>query len=320
MPFLGTTPTQGFVGANPKQSFTANWSTTVFTLTHPVASANDLEVFVGNVRQEPTAAYTAAGTTLTMSEAPDTGLNFYVINKSQAQVTTTPPVNSISTDKILSSAVTTAKIADSAITDAKIGGMASSKLTGALPALDGASLTNAGGMQLILDQTFGGLAGAGSITSFDISDTYINSTYDAYLLEAYFRPSADNKYLQFRVKVGGTIQTGSIYGYGGKALDGDAEFGDNADSVFGMHMYGCGTQEGEGSSLVMTMQNINSTTEPFAWHCQNTVQNTDDNHTGNAACGSLKAANRGLVVNGLSFFWHSGNIHGGRAKLYGLRT
>ena len=78
MPFLGTTPTQGFVGANPKQSFTANGSTTVFTLTNPVASANDLEVFVGNVRQEPTTAYTAAGTTLTMSEAPDTGLNFYV--------------------------------------------------------------------------------------------------------------------------------------------------------------------------------------------------------------------------------------------------
>ena len=104
MPFLGTTPTQGFVGANPKQSFTANGSTTVFTLTNPVASANDLEVFVGNVRQEPTAAYTAAGTTLTMSEAPDTGLNFYVINKSQAQVTTTPPDGSVSAAKMASGA------------------------------------------------------------------------------------------------------------------------------------------------------------------------------------------------------------------------
>ncbi len=120
MPFLGTTPTQGFVGANPKQSFTANGSTTVFTLTHPVASANDLEVFVGNVRQEPTAAYSAAGTTLTMTEAPDTGLNFYVINKSQAQVTTTPPVNSISTDKIVNDAVTSAKIPSNAITTAKL--------------------------------------------------------------------------------------------------------------------------------------------------------------------------------------------------------
>ena len=101
MPFIGTTPTQGFVSSFPKQSFTPNGSTTVFTLTNPVATANDLEVFVGNVRQEPTTAYTAAGTTLTMSEAPATGLNFYVINKSFAQVTTTPPVNSVSTDKIV---------------------------------------------------------------------------------------------------------------------------------------------------------------------------------------------------------------------------
>jgi len=133
MPFLGTTPTQGFVGANPKQSFTANGSTTVFTLTNPVASANDLEVFVGNVRQEPTAAYTAAGTTLTMSEAPDTGLNFYVINKSQAQVTTTPPVNSISTDKIVNNAVTVGKLATS----------------GTLPALNGSALTNSGGLKSV---------------------------------------------------------------------------------------------------------------------------------------------------------------------------
>ena len=126
MPFIGTTPTQGFVSSFPKQSFTPNGSTTVFTLTNPVASANDLEVFVGNVRQEPTTAYTAAGTTLTMSEAPATGLNFYVINKSFAQVTTTPPVNSISTDKILNNAVTVGKLATS----------------GTLPALNGSALTS----------------------------------------------------------------------------------------------------------------------------------------------------------------------------------
>mgnify|MGYP001173592959 CR=1 FL=1 len=131
MPFIGTTPTQGFVSSFPKQSFTPNGSTTVFTLTNPVATANDLEVFVGNVRQEPTTAYTAAGTTLTMSEAPATGLNFYVINKSFAQVTTNPPDGSVST----------AKIVDGAVSNAKITGMAASKLTGALPSLDGSSLT-----------------------------------------------------------------------------------------------------------------------------------------------------------------------------------
>jgi len=128
MPFIGTTPTQGFVGANPKQSFTPNGSTTVFTLTNPVASANDLEVFVGNVRQEPTAAYTAAGTTLTMSEAPASGLNFYVINKSQAQVTTTPPDGSVGT----------AKITDNAIS------LSGSKVTGTLPVANGGTALTSG--------------------------------------------------------------------------------------------------------------------------------------------------------------------------------
>lgn len=103
MPFLGTTPTQGFVSSVDKQSITnANGVLTDFILTHPVANANDLEVFVGNVRQEPGVgkAYTAAGTTLSMSEAPAAGTNFYVIFKNQAQVTTTPPDGSVSSTKL----------------------------------------------------------------------------------------------------------------------------------------------------------------------------------------------------------------------------
>ena len=80
MPFIGTTPAQGFASSVNKQSFTANGSTTSFTLTHPVSNANDLEVFVGNVRQEPTAAYTASGTTLDFGSgnAPPNGVNLYV--------------------------------------------------------------------------------------------------------------------------------------------------------------------------------------------------------------------------------------------------
>ena len=103
MPFLGTTPLQGFVSSVEKQSITnANGILTDFTLTHPVANENDLEVFVGNVRQEPGAgkAYTAAGTTLSMSAAPAAGINFYIIYKNQAQVTTTPPDGSVSLDKL----------------------------------------------------------------------------------------------------------------------------------------------------------------------------------------------------------------------------
>lgn len=123
MPFLGTTPTQGFVSSVNKQSFAPDGILTSFTLNHPVANANDLEVFVGNVRQEPTAAYTAAGTTLDFGtgNAPPNGVNFYVIYKNQAQVTTTPTDNSITTSKILNNAVTEAKILNGAVTNTKLG-------------------------------------------------------------------------------------------------------------------------------------------------------------------------------------------------------
>ena len=133
MPFIGTTPTQGFVSAVNKQSFTPNGSTTAFTLSHSVSNANDLEVFVGNVRQEPTAAYSATGTTLTMTEAPPVSMNFYVIFKNKAQVTTTPPDNSVGTAKISNNAVTVGKLATS----------------GTLPALNGASLTHTGGLKSV---------------------------------------------------------------------------------------------------------------------------------------------------------------------------
>ena len=205
MPFIGTTPTQGFVSSFPKQSFTPNGSTTVFTLTNPVASANDLEVFVGNVRQEPTTAYTAAGTTLTMSEAPDTGLNFYVINKSFAQVTTTPPANSISTDKILSSAVTTAKIANSAITDAKIGGMTASKLTGALPAID------AVGGQVLVAEAAGGGSGTQAFNGC------FTSTYKKYLILASISLDTSAE-CNFRLQdSSNNARTGGAYYYAGRS-------------------------------------------------------------------------------------------------------
>jgi hypothetical protein len=109
MPYLGSTPNASF-SSRTKQDFTANGSTTAFTLSSAVASANDIEVFVGNVRQEPTDAYTVNGTTLTMSEAPETGLNFYVVFKGLEENSVVPADNAISTAKIANDAVTGAKI------------------------------------------------------------------------------------------------------------------------------------------------------------------------------------------------------------------
>jgi hypothetical protein len=110
MPYLGSTPNASF-SSRTKQDFTANGSTTAFTLSSAVASANDIEVFVGNVRQEPTDAYTVNGTTLTMSEAPATGLNFYVVFKQLEENSVVPADGTISTAKLVDNSVTTAKLA-----------------------------------------------------------------------------------------------------------------------------------------------------------------------------------------------------------------
>ena len=79
MPFIGKNPTSGF-STIVKDDLTPDGSTTAFTLSKQVASANDIAVFVGNVRQEPTDAYSVSGTTLTMTAAPASGVNFYVLH------------------------------------------------------------------------------------------------------------------------------------------------------------------------------------------------------------------------------------------------
>ena len=111
MYFLGKSPTAGFASI-VKDDLTPNGSTTAFTLSKQVANANDIAVFLGNVRQEPTDAYTVNGTTLTMSEASTaSGLNFYVLHIAGTHESSVVPVdNTISTAKIQSSAVTDAKI------------------------------------------------------------------------------------------------------------------------------------------------------------------------------------------------------------------
>jgi len=121
MPFLGNQPQQGFANSVVKDDFTPNGSTTAFTLSKSAASANDIEVYVGNVRQEPTDAYSVSGTTLTMSEAVATGMNFYVLHvQGTVESSIAPQSNSVGTGIIQNSAVTAAKISNNAITTNKI--------------------------------------------------------------------------------------------------------------------------------------------------------------------------------------------------------
>ena len=81
MAYLGASPLSSFASPS-KDSFSGNNSTTSFTMSQSAPDANSIEVFVDNVRQEPTSAYTVNGTTLSFTGTPATGSNnIYVIHK-----------------------------------------------------------------------------------------------------------------------------------------------------------------------------------------------------------------------------------------------
>ena len=77
--------------------FNGDGSTTAFTLDVAPSSTLDIEVFVGNVRQDPNSAYTLSGTTLTFTGAPPSGTNnIYVVHQAKSVGTIDVPDDIIS--------------------------------------------------------------------------------------------------------------------------------------------------------------------------------------------------------------------------------
>ena len=93
MAYVGTPidTTNTFTSLQGKR-FSGDASETAFTLDVAPSSTLDIEVFVGNVRQDPNSAYTVSGTTLTFSAAPPTGTNnIYVVHQAKSVGTIDPP-------------------------------------------------------------------------------------------------------------------------------------------------------------------------------------------------------------------------------------
>ena len=96
MAYLGNSPKGNLLTMNSSQ-FSGDNSTTNFTLSQTVGNTNEIEVFVGNVRQDPHSAYTVSGgTTLSFTTAPASGTNnIYVVYIGKSLGESTPGENSI---------------------------------------------------------------------------------------------------------------------------------------------------------------------------------------------------------------------------------
>jgi hypothetical protein len=101
MPFIGNQPAEKY-SSFQKQDFTTS-ATTSYTLDHPVANGNEIALFINFVRQEPTAAYTASGTSLTLTSATTSSDDMYCVYLGKAVQTVNPPNSSVGTSQLDSS-------------------------------------------------------------------------------------------------------------------------------------------------------------------------------------------------------------------------
>jgi len=98
-----------YIGVQPADAYTSfavqhftTSATTGYTLDNPVANENEIALFINNVRQEPGSsyAYTASGTTLTLSAATSASDTMYCVFIGKAVQTVTPSSSSLTASMI----------------------------------------------------------------------------------------------------------------------------------------------------------------------------------------------------------------------------
>ena len=177
------------------------------------------------------------------------------------------------------------------------------------------TVSGAGGMDLILSATI-----SSPVSSYDISSTYINSTYDNYKLIAKLIPDTDTVTMRARFFVNGTVDEGVNYGSEIGTFDGGAVLTSDSQDQMNLVRYNIGSESGEGVSIIGTLTNINSTNLPASFMGTSHGATTDGNLISSIFFNGHKTARAGDVINGLRIQFSSGNIESGNVQLYGLRS
>ena len=95
MAYIGNTPAENYASFLT-ETFTVS-ATASYTLSHAVANENDIRLVINGVVQQPGSgkAYTASGTTLTLSSATVSGDVMYAVYLGRALQTVNPPAASV---------------------------------------------------------------------------------------------------------------------------------------------------------------------------------------------------------------------------------
>ena len=116
MAYIGNTPAENYASFLT-ETFTVS-ATANYTLSHAVSNENDIRLVINGVVQQPGSgkAYTASGTTLTLTSATVSGDVMYAVYLGRALQTVNPPNNSVNTTQLVNSSVSATKLSVDAIT------------------------------------------------------------------------------------------------------------------------------------------------------------------------------------------------------------
>ena len=158
-----------------------------------------------------------------------------------------------------------------------------------------------------------------NVAQYDIDSTYINSTYDTYMVIGRLVLASDNENLFLRFFSGGSILDGSVYAREAESTGSSTHDGSNSTSILAVpNGFNVGNDGGEGTTFEFLIQNVNNTTQPACVNGQSANFNSSGNHVGSVYSGTLIKTQASTVVNGLRFVSSSGNLSTGKIKLYGI--
>ena len=173
----------------------------------------------------------------------------------------------------------------------------------------------AGSMIKILDETIS------STGMYILGSTYINSTYNSYMIQIETVPNVDSNYFYSDAYVGGSVvNSGNVYSrYVREIGSGDVWNSPGQDEMVLYNRNALGSAANEGITVNALLQNVNSTTRSA---CINGMSSYwDDGGELKIANfgGGFKAANASSVVNGINFYYGNGSTtFTGTIKLYGV--
>ena len=102
-------------------------------------------------------------------------------------------------------------------------------------------------------------------------------------------------------------------------MDGGSVYAGYDTGYMRFNRYDIGNASGEGTTIVSTLADINSTVRPASWVGLQHGGYTSGHLSGNPFTNGHEIQRAGDVINGIRLYFSSGNIATGDIQLYGIR-